>query len=60
MTWMEMAGDWLLSLPEPATLASLGGLVLLSSLLTYRQLRLIWRLRQSRRRFLDDLRSQLR
>jgi hypothetical protein len=60
MSHFQALNDWLLSFPTLLFLSLMGCLSLLFFLLAIRQIRLVFRIRESHRQFLDELRSQLR
>ena len=60
MSHFHALSDWLLSFPPLLSLSLMGCLILLFLLLAIRQVRLVFKIRESHRQFLDELRSQLR
>ena len=60
MSHFHALSDWLLSFPPLLSLSLMGCLILLFLLLAIRQIRLVLKIRESHRQFLDELRSQLR
>ena len=60
MSHFHALSDWLLSFPPLLSLSLMGCLILLFLLLAIRQMRLVFKIRESHRQFLDELRSQLR